>query len=343
MPQFSRERPRVSVVIPTWNGASLLVPALESLARQTFRDFETIVVDNGSTDGTAGILVRNFPWVTRVGFASNRGFSVAVNEGIRASRGELVALLNNDIELDPEWLQTAVSAMDRYPDAGSIASRIYDYWNREQIYSAGDLVQGIPVARGFGQPDGPEFDEPVKVASPCAAAALYRMAMLREIGLLNESYFAYFEDVELGLRGQIAGYSCVYIPGAVAYHMGSVTAARISRRTAFYRLRNLVQLSLTTLPPRYLLRSLPRLVRAVSASIVGEAGPVVGLLAMAALVGRAPRMAARRREIMRGRRVTNAELERILEPPTPVGVAIRRALRESSVAPEKRLEREAVR
>jgi GT2 family glycosyltransferase len=167
--------------------------------------------------------------------------------------------------------------------------------------------------------------------------------MLREIGLLNESYFAYFEDVELGLRGQIAGYSCVYIPGAVAYHMGSVTAARISRRTAFYRLRNLVQLSLTTLPPRYLLRSLPRLVRAVSASIVGEAGPVVGLLAMAALVGRAPRMAARRREIMRGRRVTNAELERILEPPTPVGVAIRRALRESSVAPEKRLEREAVR
>ena len=320
----SNPSPRVSVVIPTWNGRDLLRLVLASLEKQTYLNFETIVVDNGSTDGSLELLSEGYPSVRVVGFPENRGFSVAVNAGIEAARGEYVALLNNDIELDSAWLEVVVRALDSNPGVGFVASRILDYWVRDRIYSAGDQIRGVPNARGYGALDGPEFDVSMPIASACAAAAVYRKKVLDEIGLFNEDLFAYYEDVELGMRAQIAGYSCLYLPEAIAFHMGSTTSNRISKRTAYYRLRNLVQVYFTTLPRAYLLRSLPRLAKTVYWSVRHEAGPGVTGRAALSLIRRFPKMRRRRREIFALRRASDRELERILEPPTPLWTALRR-------------------
>ncbi|HEX7242955.1 MAG TPA: glycosyltransferase family 2 protein [Longimicrobiaceae bacterium] len=306
--------PRVSVVIPTWNGEKLLPMVLDSLRTQRYRDFDTVVVDNGSEDGSVELLAREYPEVRVVALPENLGFSVAVNAGIRAGDGELVALVNNDVELDPEWLAEMVAALDRDPRAGSATARIRQFRARHLLDSAGDRIIGVPAGRGYGATDGPEFDRVEYIASPCAAAALYRREMLDEIGLFNEDFFAYYEDVELGMRAQIAGYRCVYVPTAIAYHLGSETSKRISKRTAFYRLRNLVQLYLTTLPPGYALRSLP-----VLAIPVVEFGVRGGGLGTCVRVGwvtlrRLPAIARRRREIFARRRISDAELREILEP-----------------------------
>ncbi len=320
--------PRVSVVIPTWNGEKLLPMVLDSLRTQRYRDFDTVVVDNGSEDGSVELLAREYPEVRVVALPENLGFSVAVNAGIRAGDGELVALVNNDVELDPEWLAEMVAALDRDPRAGSATARIRQFRARHLLDSAGDRIRGVPEGRGYGLPDGPEFDRPGYVASPCAAAALYRRAMLDEIGLFNEDFFAYYEDVELGMRAQIAGYRCVYVPTAITYHLGSETSKRISKRAAFYRLRNLVQLQLTTLPVGYLLRSIPSLARPVLVFGVRGGGSGTCVRVGWATLRRLPAIVRRRREIFARRRISIDELREILDPPPSVlGWAIRKLAR----------------
>lgn len=319
--------PRVSVVIPNWNGREFLPVILESLRAQTFGDFETIVVDNASTDGSVELLAREYPEVEVRRLPENRGFSAAVNVGIRAGRGEYVALLNNDLELEPAWMAEIVAALDADRGAGSAASRIRQYWARERMDSAGDRIRGVPEGRGYGEPDGPEFDTDTDVASPCAAAALYRRSMLDEIGLFNEELFAYYEDVELGMRAQLAGYRCRYVARAVCYHMGSATSARISRRAAYYRLRNLMQFWWTLLPASYAFRSLPALARPwLHFGVRGGGLRVCMKVALVTLL-RAPWLMKRRRELWSQARVSPEEFRRVLEPAPSVLPSLRRRLR----------------
>lgn len=307
--------PRVSVVIPSWNGQELLPLVLDSLRLQTFRSIEVVVVDNGSEDGSLALLERVYPEVRVIALGENRGFSAAVNAGIRGTCGEYVALVNNDVELEPGWLQAMVAALDRTPEAGFAASRILRYSDDRFIDSAGDVVGVHPRGRGQGELNGPRFDEPAWVASACAAAALYRRSMLEEIGPFNEDFFAYFEDVELGLRAQIAGYRCLYVPDAVARHVGSATSELISDFKAYHCLRNIFLLYFTTFPRRYMLRYLPRFLLGRLAFAVSEAGPRVALRAALAVGRRIPGMIRRRRAIFALRRVPDEELERLLERP----------------------------
>src|SRR3712207_6126046 len=217
--------PRVTVVVPNWNGERFLSTCFGSLRLQSYTDFETVLVDNGSTDGSVAFVNRNFSEVRVLPLPENRGFSAAVNAGILSSDAEYVALLNNDTESDPGWLQAAVEAADAYPEAGFFASKLVVFDDRRILDGAGDVLRrsGLPYRLGHGEPDRGQYDEAAFVFGACAGAAMYRRGMLDDIGLFDEDFFANCEDGDLSFRAQLAGYRCLYVPGSVVYHVGSAT------------------------------------------------------------------------------------------------------------------------
>ena len=196
---------RVSIVIPSWNGQELLQACLRSLNQQDFQDFETIVVDGGSTDGSQEWLQSTHPEVRLIELDQNRGFAFAVNRGIEVAEGEAIVLLNNDTEAEPEWLASLVGAMERDQTAGLFASRVLQHHDRTRIDSAGDTLGLFAHQRGHGLPDGSAFEEPRYVISACAAAALYRREVFEEVGTFDERFVSYLEDVDLGVRAAYAG------------------------------------------------------------------------------------------------------------------------------------------
>ncbi len=232
----------------------MLRSALASLAGQSFRDFETIVVDNGSRDATAAMLEREFPEVVVVRFSENRGFAPAVNAGLKAARGGVLVLMNNDVEAEPGWLAALVEALERRRDAGFVASKMLSARDPSRVDSAWDAMGLAPHNVGHGEPDGPAFRIGRYVLSACAGAAAYRREFFERVGYFDEDFFAWFEDVEIGIRGQLAGYRCWYEPAAVVRHLGSATAARMPDRKIFLLIRNNLILFFQTMPLR---RALP--------------------------------------------------------------------------------------
>jgi GT2 family glycosyltransferase len=249
--------PRVSVVIPTWNGAALLRAALASLRAQTLRDVEVVVVDNGSTDGTVEMLRDEFPEVVVVRFPENRGFAVAVNAGVRAARGGYVALLNNDAEADPGWLEALALVLDGRPEVGTVASKMLNASRPEILDSAGGAMGLFAYDIGRGCPDGPPFDRGREVLCACGGAALYRREVFQAIGEFDDTFFAWFEDVEFGLRAQLAGFRCWYEPAARVSHHAHATAGQLSTPKTVYMVRNALLLFFQTMPLRRLVPWFP--------------------------------------------------------------------------------------
>jgi GT2 family glycosyltransferase len=230
----------LSVVIPNWNGLRLLPTCLSALRAQTFRAFETVVVDNGSTDGSREFLACEFPEARVLALETNRGFAPAVNEGIRAARGEVVVLLNNDTEADPHWLAEIARALDENPRAGMVACKLRLFDPRDHLHSAGDFcrVDGIPGNRGVWEQDRGQYDDARGVFGACGGAAAYRRAMLDEIGGLDEALESYCEDVDLNWRARLAGYEVAYAPHAIVYHMISATGGGVI--SSFFVGRNFI-------------------------------------------------------------------------------------------------------
>lgn len=292
--------PTVSVVIPNWNGAPHLPTCLASLRSQSLTPLETLLVDNGSTDGSRELVARDFPEITILPLPSNRGFAAAVNHGIRTARGTFVALLNNDTELDRDWLLALVSVLERHPGAASTASRMLRFDDRSTIDGAGDLLTrgGLPLTRGSGEPARGAYDREEEIFGACAGAALYRRRVLLEVGLFDEEYVSYYEDADLSLRLRLEGYTCIYTPAAVCYHKRGATASLLRNHYPIrMQERNLTLLHLKNLPWRFLLRNTPvilaartrRLARAVRAGLARPAaeGLLEGILLIpSALAGR---------------------------------------------------------
>lgn len=216
---------RVAVIIPNWNGKRFLDTCLLSLREQTFKDFVTYMVDNGSVDDSIAHVERNYPEVRIVSHADNLGFSAAINAGIRASTGEYIAALNNDTEVDPGWLEALVHTLDTKPEIGLCASKVLDFSDRHVIDSFGDGYGRLGIAFKIGslENDRAQFEELTNVFSPCAAASFYRRSMFDDIGLFDEDFFCYMEDVDIGIRARLAGYQCVAVPTAKVYHIGSAS------------------------------------------------------------------------------------------------------------------------
>jgi GT2 family glycosyltransferase len=311
--------PRVTVVIPNWNGERFLDLCLTSLRRQSFEDFETVLVDNGSTDASVDFTERNFPEVRVIPLDDNRGFSAAVNAGIQTSEAEYVALLNNDTEPDPGWLEALVRTAGSHPEAGLFASKLVDFHDRRLLDGAGDALRrsGLPYRIGHQELDHGQFEREAFVFGACAAAALYRRALFEEIGPFDEDFFAYCEDGDVSFRAQLAGYRCLYVPHAIVYHVGSAsTGGKRSPTATRLGTQNGVNLLVKNLPATLVWRSLPSLLAGQLARVAITSFSSTGLRAhLGGLAGAwrlLPRMLEKRKDIQNRRRVSDDYIRRLL-------------------------------
>lgn len=232
--------PLLSIIIPNWNGARFLPTCLDALAKQTYPNLEIIIVDNASHDGSQELIKTRYPHVTLVELAENRGFTGACNMGMQAAKGDFIALLNNDTEVEPNWASAVINAFDRHPEAGSIASKMLLFDKRDHIHTAGDFftTDGRAGNRGVWQRDKGQFDREEYVFSACGGSSVYRKTMLDQIGLLDDDFFFSGEDVDLGWRAQLTGWRCLYTPEAIVYHHLSATGGGTT--ASYYDGRNLI-------------------------------------------------------------------------------------------------------
>jgi GT2 family glycosyltransferase len=244
---------RVAAVVPNWNGRRWLVGCLESLAAQERPFDEVIVVDNGSEDESVAWLRSAWPAVRVVALGRNTGFAVAANRGIDAAAGcDAVALINNDVELEADWLGRLLGRLSEAPDAASVASKMVDLADPGVLYDTGDILRrdGVCEQRGRFRRDDGRWDEGGEVFAACAGAALYRRSALVEAGGFDERFFAYLEDVDLGLRLRLAGWTCLYEP-AVARHAGGGSSEQLRRPVAGWVARNSLLLVAKAFPVRW--------------------------------------------------------------------------------------------
>ena len=249
---------KVTVIIPNYNGLRFMEPCFAALRQQKLKEFDILVVDNGSQDGSVEWLKDHE--IPSIFLEENTGFSGAVNVGIRACETPYVILLNNDTEPYPDYVGELVRCMDRFPEVFSASSKMLQLSNRELMDDAGDMysVLGWAYQRGVGQPAS-RYSRARQVFAACAGAAIYRREVFEEIGYFDESHFAYLEDIDVGYRAKIFGYKNVYCPTAKVCHVGSGTSG--SKYNSFkVRLaaRNSVYLNYKNMPlPQLLLNSVP--------------------------------------------------------------------------------------
>jgi GT2 family glycosyltransferase len=251
------EQPLVSVIIVSWNGAAYLPECLDSVLDQSYPNLETLVVDNGSTDGSPALLRGYGSRLRVIENPTNLGFAGGNNVGLRAAKGAYFALLNSDAVADRRWVEALMGAAEADPRIGMCASKIYLRGHDRVLDSAGLLLSRDGIGRGRGrlEPDRAEFSREEDVFIPSACAALYRRAMLETIGLFDEDFFAYCEDSDLALRGRLAGWRCRYVPGAVVVHAYSRSTSPHSAFKAFQVERNRIWVVVKCFPARLVLAS----------------------------------------------------------------------------------------
>src|SRR5271163_3637950 len=327
----------VAVVIVTWNRRELLRSCLQSLTRQQLNQpFEVVVVDNGSSDGSPEMVLDEFAEhpafrLKLVRNLENRGFCAANNQGFEASNSELVALLNNDAEAEPDWLRALTGAFEESREVGMAASKILVYEDPRRIDKVGHLIypDGQNRGRGTGELDQGQYDRVEEVLWPDGCAAMYRRSMLDQIGGFDEDFFAYADDAELGLRARMAGWKCLYVPGAVErHHRGATLGVRSSRRLELIE-RNRVLLAAKLFPWSLLWLNgfyyAIRLGAGVWAAITGqgEVGKFPGVrgklqAALAMIKGDwqavplLPHMLAKRRDVERIRKLSPREVKQLI-------------------------------
>ena len=251
--------PLVSVIIVNYNGRAFLEKCLSSLLAQSYHDVEIILVDNASSDNSIDYLRKEFPSVKIIANEQNAGFAKGINIGINAANGELIATLNNDTEVSTRWLEELVKAITSRENTGMCASKMLFMKNPGFINSTGICISrsGACWDRGMFERDDGQYESVEEVFGPCAGAAIYRKAMLEEVGLLDEDFYAYMEDADLAFRGRLAGWKCLYVPKAVVYHMHGGTGGYASNYTIYYGNRNIIWNSFKNFPNRLLITSLP--------------------------------------------------------------------------------------
>jgi GT2 family glycosyltransferase len=310
--------PRVTVAIPSYRGRHLLEVILPSLAAQRFRDFEVVVVDDGSRDETVAWLAECWPAVAVTALGDNVGVTRALNVCLRSGRGELVGLFNNDMELDPECLGALVSALDAHPEAGWAGGKQMNFRDRRLIDGAGDTFswQRAGHRRGHGEIDLGQYDEPCAIFGACGGAAVFRRSVLQQVGPFDETFFTFYEDIDWDFRAQLAGFTCRYVPSAVAYHMGSATiGAGLSDFTRYHLWRNNIWVLTKNVPARLLVRHGPEILVGQLLNLavaVRDRTLPTWARAWRDALREMPRMLRRRRVIQAGRRLDDRGVEAVI-------------------------------
>lgn len=315
------DKPLFSIVIPHWNGKDFLQPCLDALRNQSYQPIEIIVVDNASVDGSQQYIKDYYPDVCLIELPENRGFTGACNVGMEVAKGDIIALLNNDTEAHPDWVQAVVDAFENHADVGIVASKMLLFSQRDHIHTAGDgfTTDGRPFNRGVWQKDDGQFDSEEYVFSACGGSSAYRRTVLDDIGLLDNDFFFLMEDVDISWRAQLAGWRTLYTPHAIVYHHLSATGGGVT--ASYYDGRNSLYVLVKNLPTELWLKY-GRQIIGRQGSIFwdalkawrGEAararirGMIVGLLHL-------PKLLNKRRVVQAKRTVSIDYLDSMLSPP----------------------------
>lgn len=238
--------PKASVIIVNWNGREHLDVCMRSVFAQTYGDYSVLMVDNGSTDDSVAFVRQNFPRVRIIPLNQNTGFAEGNNVGIRTVLGDplikYVVTLNNDTEVEPDWLANLVDIASADETVGAVASKIKFFYERNKLDSAGDfLLPGTMkvVTRGYGEIDTGQYDRVEQCFSARAGAALYRRELLESVSqdgdYFDSRYFAYIEDTDLSIRARLQGWKIMYAPAAVVYHKVAATTKKMSYIFRRYR------------------------------------------------------------------------------------------------------------
>lgn len=304
---LTRQSPEsVAVIIVNYNGGEYLQACLNHLGSQTRPPDEVFIVDNASSDGSADRLdLSGLPQAQLLRLDENVGFAKANNIAAKQAKSEWIALLNPDTEAQADWLSELVSATRRYPDTSMFASTQLCAEDPRQLDGAGDcyFFIGIPWRGGFGRPRS-ELPGEGECFSPCAASALFRRSVYLDAGGLDESYFCYCEDVDLGFRLRLKGEHCIFVPRAVVYHHGSAITGRYSDFTVRLGTRNRLRTYLTNMPPLALASTLPGHVLAsvyLYARAIGKPHAKAMRVGIVEALKMLPEILARRRQVQAGR------------------------------------------
>lgn len=254
-----RHIPLISVIIVNYNRREFLEKCLTSLLGQTYLSVEVILVDNGSTDDSVEYTKKEFPSVKIIQCEENLGFAKGNNVGIKEARGDLIATLNNDTEVSPVWIDELVTVINSDKDVGMCASKMLFMKDPKIINSTGICISrsGACWDRGMSEQDIGQYESIEDIFCPCAGAAMYKRDMLQEIGLFDEDFCAYMEDIDLAFRGRLAGWKCLYVPKAVVYHMHGGTAGYMTDYTVYHGNRNIIWNCVKNFPSWLLITSIP--------------------------------------------------------------------------------------
>lgn len=310
----------VAIIIPNFNGKEHLVYCLPALLAQTYQDFEIVIVDNGSADDSILFVRQNFPRVQLIVNRYNLGYAEANNMAIRATCSPYVVTLNNDTRVESDWLAEMIKAVEAHRQVGMIACKILAMREPHLIDSAGLDIDRMGMAwnRYHGQIDHGAETEPYEVFCPTGAAALYKREMLEQVGLFDETFFAYCEDMDLGWRARLMGWPCLYVPAAKVYHLHSATSGQGSPFKRYLLTRNRIWTILKNYPAPELWLDLPQLLfydlaaTLYRISLEKNLSPLQGRLAALPQLGR---VLKQRREIQRKRTASTESLRQLMLPP----------------------------
>lgn len=249
------------VIIPNLNGGDSLLAAIASLEKQSM-PAHIIVVDNGSTDGSGQKAHEQYPEVEFIWHKKNRGYAGGVNPGFKRAielGAAYAAPFNDDATADKDWLKHLVEFLDTHTEYASACCKVLKA-DGKHLDSTGDFVTnwGLPFPRGRDELDTGQYDEQTEIFAASGAASLYRMEALKQVGLLDEQFFAYYEDVDLGFRLQNAGWKCAFIPKSIVHHATGMTSSRMKGFTTYQTLKNQPLLLWKNLPSSLFFRVMPR-------------------------------------------------------------------------------------
>lgn len=242
---------KVAVIVPNWNGLDYIEECLDSLENLT-EPRTIIVVDNGSTDGSNELIKQKYTKVVLLEFKDNAGFAGGVNRGIKyaiKNGYKYIALFNDDAVAKKDWLTSLLKPMIDMDDLGIVTGKLMRK-DKKHIDSTGDFcsIYGISYPRGRNEKDEGQYDKPEYVFGATGGASLYRVKMLEEIGLFDEDFFAYFEDVDISFRAQLAGWKVYYEPKAVAYHHVGGTSSKLGSFARYHSVKNIILLYNRNMP-----------------------------------------------------------------------------------------------
>lgn len=247
---------QASVIIPNWNGKDLLENCLSSLYRQSFKDFEIILIDNGSSDESLKYVVEHYPQVRIIKLNRNYGFARAINEGVKNSLSEYVVFLNNDTSVNKDWLKNLIQCADLHPEVISVNPKLLNFQSKKIIDGVGILINEVGQAKSIGwqEEDLGQYNKEQYIFGATGGASLFRRLDFIKVGMFDEKYFMYSEEVDFAFRAQFLGFKSIYCPKAFVYHKHKSTAKKTPQHIEYWQFKNMTQTIIKDFPTVIILK-----------------------------------------------------------------------------------------